>query len=273
MYNIEAATERIERLANDGTLTSLRYAILEIRFALEATALNRLSVSRPYLSSEDLKKWKPKEILDFLVNEVDAKITQQKTISIAETLPPGKLETAENYEQLDWKLLGTQSELDVRNLSRLWHKSSSFLHLDMENRTEQDLIQIMEPFVERATNFLLEAYAGNLVFAMLPRTLTFECDCGTQIKRNAELLKEGMIINCPNPRCEESFSSVLSAGELILQNRGITFACPRCSVEIKVPGNMIDKLRGDQRINWHCHKCDQSGFIKAEPKLYSKKRE
>lgn len=273
MYDYNSAVERIGKLANEGSLSSLRYATLEIRLALEATAIDRLAVSRPYISSEALKKWKPREIMEFVVNEVDAKVTEQKTISIAERLPPGTLETAENYQKLDWSLLGTQSELDVKSLHRLWHKSSSFLHLDVESRTENDLVKLMVSFVEEAADFLSKAYSGNVVSTMLPRTMTFECDCGTEIKRNPDFLTEGMIINCPNPKCRESFSSTLHDGEFLLENRGIIFACPKCSQKIKIPGHMIDSLRGDQRINWHCNKCEQLGFIKGEPKLYSKKLE
>ncbi|MFA8388094.1 MAG: hypothetical protein ACEPO2_20935 [Pelagibaca sp.] len=272
MYDFEKAITAIEAHINDGSTEKLRYAALEARIAIESVAIDRLQISRPYISSEDLRRWKPRDIMSFLLKEVDTRMTSQLSLSFSNALPPGTKQIKENYEELEWKFLGNQSEVNIKTLNKLWHKASGFLHVDLAGRNVSELRSEILTLLKDVLGFLNEIKDGSLVIAMVDRSYTYQCECGTAIKRNQEFLREKMIIGCPNPACSETYLTKQEEGEIVLENRGLTFACPQCSEKMWVPGALVDKLRGEQRLEWRCAKCDQTGYIKGEPKLFSRKR-
>lgn len=271
MYNHEACITRIQSLRGQGGIFNLRYAVLEARFSLEMMALDRLKAAKKYISGTDLKRWKPKDVINFLVAEVDGRIEKSFTLSISKEQTSKEITAVEGYERIEYIEVGTQSLLDVHLLNRLWHKASNFLHANIAPRDQRESIESIERFLDSFEVFAQEVAKGNLVMAMIENTVTFPCKCGREIKRSNDHLRAGLIIGCPSMECQESYICKLEGDKFILVNRGTSFNCPGCHDEFWIPRNNIDTLRGDQRLQWTCS-CGETGFAKNKLELMYKKK-
>jgi hypothetical protein len=59
MHQLAEYTDRIKALLADGSDSSLTYAALEARLAIERICYERLKISHDYISADDLRTWKP----------------------------------------------------------------------------------------------------------------------------------------------------------------------------------------------------------------------
>lgn len=270
MFDIPAAIERMNTFCKGGSLSGTRAAILEARLAIECVSLDRLNVVADHISPDDLRRWKPKDVLDFLAKQVDSRLLKGATLSIG-TGPIGiDPMTRDDFEAQEWQSLGRQVELDPKVLSKLWQKCSSHLHANLGNRSEDEVLQAMRRTLSEATAYLEKLSEGTLIGPTLAETVTFSCECGSKVKRKATGLKTGSIVQCPMPDCFESFQVEQSGEEFSFSRRCRSFVCPGCSEEHAIPQAQIDMLRGDQHLIWRCV-CGSSGIVKHEQKILSKR--
>jgi len=82
MLWISRTISKIENLVNEGTPSSLAYAALEARLAIERVCYERLVNAHSYISHADLKNWQPAKIVMTLIEEVEPKIASSFTLSI-----------------------------------------------------------------------------------------------------------------------------------------------------------------------------------------------
>ena len=113
-------TDRIRAHLAAGEESSLTYAALEVRLALERVCYERLRTSHDYISTDDLRRWRPNYVVQTLMEMVDPKIASEWTLSMGSE--PG--DNPERYVEI-----GTQKGFDPKTIGLLWQAMSSFLHL------------------------------------------------------------------------------------------------------------------------------------------------
>ena len=85
MLDYSKTIETIESLLSEGTASSLTYAALECRLALERACYDRLRNAHDYISIADIKKWQPSEVIKKLQEIVDPEIANSVAFLLAES--------------------------------------------------------------------------------------------------------------------------------------------------------------------------------------------
>jgi hypothetical protein len=110
VIDLESTIITIEKLLEEGSVSSLTYAALECRLAIEVICYEHLRISHNYLPQAEILKWQPGKIVNLLIGEVNPEIGKTLTYAVsADPFPDGILEpTLEDYEAKTWHDLGTQ---------------------------------------------------------------------------------------------------------------------------------------------------------------------
>lgn len=141
MLDIPNRIQLIESLIEQDTEQSLTYAALECRLTLEYLCYERFKLYFSYLSESDLKNWQPKHIIKQVSDEIDNIVSQGFSISIsAEQINGRPPETKDEFESLNYTHLGTQSELKLNRLHKLWNGVSNVaLHIPVPSLSSSNL--------------------------------------------------------------------------------------------------------------------------------------
>lgn len=213
MINLQTSISAIEQQVSEGSAASLTYAALECRLAIEFICYERLRVAHDYIFHDDLKRWQPKDIVNKLIQEVDARIASTFTLSISkEPTPENEPPTSQaDYEAVDYVPIGTQVGFDPKKLGSLWHALSGVaLHTHAPTTTSATISHYGDPDKIRAkvTEALEEIRrigTGTLLCSGIGEEVSFECSCGTKNKRRLGLLQDGQTVSCISQECAESF--------------------------------------------------------------------
>ncbi|MDR3525881.1 MAG: hypothetical protein P4L57_01290 [Rhizomicrobium sp.] len=100
----------------------LRYAVLELRYALEALTYDQAWAIKDEISPEKYKTWPPHDVLRMLA-AIDPAICTTKTIFIGRQEAKGKPTSRENME-----LLGTHYAITWARILKIYNAFGSFLH-------------------------------------------------------------------------------------------------------------------------------------------------
>jgi len=260
MVNIQPSIDAIERLLIEGTPQSLAYAALECRLAIEALCYERLSIAHNYISHDDLKRWQPRDVVNILIQEVDAQIASTFTLYISrDSVPEGKGEMVQSdYEALEYLPVGTQIGFDPKLIGKLWNALANVALHVQPPKSADDVVAIRgEPEKIRAR--VVEALAEikrissrNLLSSGLGEEVSFDCSCGTTNKRRAGLLQAGQTVSCINPACKESFSVEIRDADILFTRRTFAVLCSMCSQPADIPMKWAEKLKVDESLNYVC---------------------
>lgn len=256
----------INSLVEEDTAQSLTYAALECRLTLEYLCYERFKLSYPYLSSDDLKNWQPRHVVKQISEDIDENITKGFTLSISSHNLDDKLpETKEDYESLEYTLLGQQSELNLKVVHSLWNGLANVaLHMPVPTMSSSELEiygnkEKIKNKVESVIKYL-SGLSGNLLMGgVLGEVFSFKCYlCGTLIKKPVKYLSSPTLANCINPTCKESY--LLESGgkeqEFKIIRRVFRFNCNVCNVDLEVPANVFRELKFNQQLNVQCNSCN-----------------
>jgi hypothetical protein len=83
MVDLKAIIARIEQLVADHTPASVTYAALECRLAIEKICYERLIVAHSYIAREDLRGWRPGDVMTSLITQVDGRAASEQTLFIS----------------------------------------------------------------------------------------------------------------------------------------------------------------------------------------------
>lgn len=267
MINIKSSVAQIEKLLKENTKSSVTYAALECRLAIERICYERLRLAHDYISHDDLKKWQPSEIVKTLIQDVDAQSAEELTISIArEPIFKGSLpQSQEDYEAMEWLPIGTQVGFSPKLLGKLWN-SLAKLALHIEIPTSKDMavnqygdIQAITLKVEQALAEIKRISEGTLLSSGMGKEIFFDCSCGSSNKRRFDLLKDGQTINCINPVCNESYEYVSS--DTSFKRRSFEILCAACGVVHYLPKRIVEKLKTDQATSLDCEGCGDTILV------------
>lgn len=272
LINLEPTISQIEKLLEENTEASVTYAALECRLAIERICYERLRLVHEYISHDDLKKWQPKDIVKTLIQEVDKHAATTLNISVAPDVPSEY--TAEGYEALDWKPLGTQIGFNPNKFGKLWNGLAKLaLHIEVPTSKDTTVkpygdMQAIASKVKQALAEIKQISKGTLMSPGIGQEVSYKCVCGSKNKRRLEMLKDGQTINCINPDCNESYGYVQSA--MSFERRTFEIVCRACEASRDIPKRMVERLRTDQHIHFDCEGCSETIFVSWRPMQFQR---
>lgn len=273
MLNLDPAIRKIEDLLSEDTESSITYAALECRLAIERICYERLRLAHDYISHDDLKKWQPRDIVRVLIQEVDSKVAETFTMSISTSpRPEGAAEpTLEEYQSMEFVPIGTQVGFDPNKLGRFWNALAKLaLHISLPTNKADNVPhygdkEAIKKKVSEALAEIKRIGEGTLMSTGMGMggEVSFACFCGSKNKRRLEFLNDGQIVSCINPDCDESYGFVKS--DLSFGRRTFEITCRACGTQRDVAKKMVEKLRTDQRIHFDCEGCGETIYVSWRP--------
>lgn len=173
--------------------------------------------------------------------------------------------TKEDYESLEYTLLGQQSELNLNKIHSLWHGLANVaLHMPVPAISSGELEiygdkERIKNKIESVVEYLSGLRGNLLMGGVLGEVFSFNCYiCDTPIKKSVKYLSSPTLVNCINPKCNESYVLEPESEE---QEFKITrcifrFNCKGCNNDLDVPANVFKELKFDQQLNIRCGSCN-----------------
>ncbi len=220
MYWVAEYTNRIRALMAEGSDSSLTYAALESRLAIERVCYERLKVAHDYISADDLRTWKPRYVVQTLMEIVDPGIASEWRLEMQSA-------TGEYNE------IGTQKGFDPKRLSQLWQAVGSFLHSKMP-RSRSESIAHYSPAdkirskLEEVLQELDRIGQGTMIAASAFKVISFECNCGQSNKRSVHGLSDEAVINCISEGCKEQFVVEKIDDDFYFNPKTLPVTCRKC---------------------------------------------
>lgn len=175
----------------------LRYAALELRFALEALTYDRALAYRDYIAPEDFEVWQPRRVMDIIL-DIDPRAGSPVTIAIGLEHEYGKPPPPEEMQSL-----GTDVPLSLKNIRDHYNALGSYLHMPslahaLEDKSV-DLVKLRSRCNEIAG--LVEKILSSPIWnsTLGPVAVLKECsnqECKQPIKRRLPDGKTSMDTNC-----------------------------------------------------------------------------
>ncbi len=268
MIDLKPSISTIEALIAQNTAASLTYAALECRLAIERICYDRLRVSHEYISHDDLKKWQPRDIVNTLIQEVDANSAAGFTLFIGkEPLPDApQPPTLEEYQKMQFFPVGTQAGFSPNKLGKLWNALAKLaLHISLPTHKDDSVARYgdtdkIRSKVKEALKEIQRINEGTLLSSGMGEQVSFQCVCGTNNKRRIELLEDRQIISCINPDCDESFAYIKQKSSF--SRRLLATTCQKCGKRHEIPMKKLERLRTDHCMHFVCEECQHKNFIK-----------
>lgn len=255
----------IEKLLDEGSDASITYAALESRLTIEYICYERFKLFHSYLSPKDIEKWPPKHIVKQVSEDVSDIINDEVTVSVALVgEKTNELTTQDDYEKLDYKVLGTQKSVDLSKAHKLWNSLSGLaLHIHLPSRDDDVLkfygnTEKTKVKVKAALDLFNELKKGDLIIGgFVGETFNIECvSCKVLIKKPAMKLKSGnVIVNCISPNCPESYLVNYVNGDYVTERNVFNFKCNECGHDLDVPHQTFSKLHLNSRLKIKCGNC------------------
>lgn len=266
MLELDRYVATIEELLAQGTASGLTYAALECRLAIEYICYERLRLCLDYISIDELKKWQPKDVVNFLTSEVDPHIAETMSISIADEPTSHELDQP-GFEKLNYKLIGTQKGINTNKLGRLWNGlSNAALHTKLPASRNNTTAHYGDPAaikrqIDKCLVEFKDIIQGNLIMTSPVEQVSFTCSCGQKIKRRIIARDEKQIFHCNSASCLETYSLEREGGEIYFKPRRISVLCQRCEYTQIIPKKMAEDIHINQHIYFDCKSCGDRIFV------------
>lgn len=239
-----AKTARAELASGDDD--RLRYAALDLRFAIEALTYDRATAYKKELPPKEYETWQPKKLMAVLL-EIDPTADKDSTIRVGveETYgePAPVMET-----------LGTDTIFNLSLLKKHYDALGNYLHMPSLKQAEgaPPSIAKLRQRCEEISAYIDKVLASRVWNSTLGVFASFECHlCGTPIRKRmpsgiaevtaecfeclasykvkdigggkVEPVAEVTEVRCANPACDHAVE--LFRREMTL---GIAWKCPKC---------------------------------------------
>ena len=231
VFRVEPHLERVNALIQSGSHPELRYACLELRLAIERIAYKKLSLRLGGVSSDEIRAWQPKRVIETLMELVDPHIGADFVLSVGRR-PGGGDPKSDSFQPV-----GRTEGISPKQIGKYWHKLGSFLHMEKpsvkgQEPTEPDA-EKLKRFVEEVLSYVAKLSATRFD-AHFSENASLHCPaCPELTIRNRQLLQDNDIVQCQNTQCDESFVTHVSGDEFSFKRHTIDLTCPACG-EINV---------------------------------------
>lgn len=244
---IERAREHLE---SEDT-HRLRYACLELRYALELIAYHKLEFRLDKVSPEEIAAWQPGRVIDILMELVDEYLDMSYTLQIAEDSKSASEGKFSHFR----KIRG----ISPRQLGKHWQKISSYLHAqkpkEKGDKPAEPDSKTLKPYLEEVIQYVEEiTETGSDAYFSSP--VTFACEkCKQKIVRNRKLLKHETIVQCQNPNCNASYVTEIKNDEFIFDLYRLPIDCKNCGASAYFDANVFLKMNTNKFVILECNKC------------------
>lgn len=266
MINISERIEIIETLLQSDTIATSTYAALECRSTIEAICYDRFMISNSHLALADLKKWQPRDVIRQILEEANAEASEKLILFIGKPVDPLFIGPT-HPKDIEYVEIGTQSELRYKALARL-HNALSNLALHVQIPTPNNPVNIygdkfsIEAKVAETLIELKAAATGNLLMSGFGPDTTFECLCGSTIKRTTALLNSGQVVCCNRTECAESYTVSINDKKTWFTRRAILVPCKGCTSNLDIPERMMLRLKPSEHMIAECKECGNTALFK-----------
>jgi len=264
MIQLPPIIDRIRALLEQDTDASVTYAALEARLALEKVCYDRLRQRHDYISHDQLRKWQPGAVINTLISDVDAHLTETMTLSMSKT--PARDDVKPEDEE--YVQIGTEVGFDAKKLVKMWNAVARLaLHVRLPKDKNDHIPDYGDKAETRAK--VLEIVAelerlakGTMTFSGIGMEVSFDCSCGTKNKRREKLLREGQHVYCINPECELTWKVVKEDDGIGFEAVAVTVNCDQCQAENLIPWRFVTRMKYDEVATFSCHTCQDKNHVK-----------
>ncbi|MGV7218270.1 hypothetical protein [Bradyrhizobium sp. UFLA05-112] len=269
MIDLRAIIAAIEKLLVENTSQSITYAALECRLGIEKVCYDRLKIAHDYIAHEDLRGWRPRDVVVTLITEVDKRAASQQTLYISKQPSDAYQVSLDNIPEEEWVKLGTQAGFDAKLLSEYWQALSNLaLHVALPRTKDEDIPaygdfnKTKAKVIEVLAEFKRLVEVGGMLTSGFGLTENLTCECGRTIQRRSAMLKHEQIINCIGNDCDESFDVLIENGETFFARRVLRLDCCNCGKEVAVPTRRAEKMKPGAPLTEQCHNCGAENEIR-----------
>lgn len=268
VFNTESNIERAKKIVESGDVDQLRYACLELRFALERIAYQKLQLRLDHITIEEIGAWQPRRAMERLMELVDEYLTGDSVLQAAPEKVPGQ-----EADKEDFVTVGTTKGVNPKDIGKHWQKLGSFLHATVPKR-KGDLSR--DPDEKKLRRYLNEviSYIEDVTStgfdAYFSQNVTFQCDkCGQNIVRSSTLIKDQDVVQCQNPNCNASFIAYKKQDQFSFERYQLHFDCLSCKERTFFDSNDMLKLEREKLHQFSCRNCGKRyqvhWILRAEP--------
>ena len=240
-------------LISTKSLTSLRYAALELRFCIEAIAYEKLRTYRDRIPPSVLAKWQPPQFMKALA-QIEPGSDEDFTLSIG-------LEPAPGVQPKQMRVLGQHRTFRRGWLSKAYNTLGSVLHVPQPHHAAPPLVRadaLREKL--KPIHAELDRVCASTVDAALAPVLSFDCPaCGLPIVVNQEGAIASGVVECLNIDCAYRFAvDAGEDGEPKFLPLSTDFACLRCQATIH-----LQNRHAHLGKEFSCSKCGAAHVVAA----------
>ncbi len=221
---------RAKNLLSRGDEASIRYACLELRFAIEYIVYSQLQAYIKEVSDDALKKWTPKQVISEML-EVDPYADKSATIAVGLEHKYGASPPPEEMQ-----LLGQDRRFSMNWANKNHNALGNYLHAPTIHQLESERGQSVSAIIQKATQIvceceqILNSQVLNINFGEF---FELDCiDCGTHIRRrNGSFTNEQGVV-CPNSKCHAAYDILTGDDNNVnFQLRQSSYKCQACGKE------------------------------------------
>lgn len=230
----------------------IKYAALELRFAMESITYDRAQGLKEEIPPEEYKTWQPRQLMQYIL-QIDPTLGMSSKMSFGEQDNP---HTPAPPEKM--KNLGQETVFTLKDLKKYYDSIGSFLHTPSASQYEKNKIPSyneMREKCEAAYSILkdvLESKVFNVFignFATLPECL--EETCKKPIRKRIPYDKKELDTKCFHCGLEYRITS-MGNGQSIFEPKNENIQCPTegCNSSINIWRHKI-------RVGayWKCQEC------------------
>lgn len=258
MLHLRPVIDRIKTLLAEGSDSSVTYAALEARLALEKVCYDRLRQRHDYISHAQLRRWQPGAVVTTLMKEVDPHITETVTLSMSKQ-PTGRGSSVP--EDQEWVTFGTQVGFDANKIAKMWQALAHLaLHVRLPTNSKDQIPAYGDAAAIRAkvTEVLAELEnlaVGTIATSGFGEEVSFICSCGETNRRRTKLLTEGREVMCMNPDCHYTWRVTKTGDEFQFESVNLDIECDKCGETNHTPARFFLDMRPDQTGSFNCYEC------------------
>jgi hypothetical protein len=192
---VKAASEQMEAQVD----STLKYAALELRMAMEAAIYDRAVAFKEEFPIEEYDTWQPKKVMAVLL-EIDPLADKDSTLSFG-------LEEEYGVPAKEMRALGTEVVLNMGLLKKHYDALGSFLHiLTIKSSNDGKTVdhKKLRKRCEEIVTYLEQVLSSPVFNSMLGVFASIDCtECGAKIRKRTHQGEGFLIAECSN--CDASY--------------------------------------------------------------------
>lgn len=255
IYNTEKHISQAKKLIKSGDNNDLYHACLELRYAIEKIAYQKLKLRLGKVSSKEISAWQPRRALEILSELVDEHLEHDSSLRIAQDDELGQDVVPRKFVPIA-EIKG----VNPKKLGKHWQKLGSYLHIQMP-KSKNAVIKKhdatnLKDYLAKVIEYLEQFNKSSADFH-LSRNITVECSaCNQKIIRNITLLKDRDIVYCQNPECSATYQIHKQEKDgFRFQPYICEHKCHNCEHVMVFEVGPLLKLKYEQHKTVACAKC------------------